>query len=131
MKTEQDLEQDILFPTEKSVQIKGETFVIKPFTIKQTSLVIKRAGDLIPLLVQLVNEKNNSNVDIIKIIALLEGGIDTLIEIISIVLGCKQETIEELNNDEFLRLCETIYTINHDFFENTLKKTLDRVLNNK
>lgn len=125
-KTITDKELEILFGDKASeVVIVDTTYPIYPFNMRQTALVVKKLGALIPIIATHVDADGGLDLSPTMLVGLLSESMDGVMEIVADVLKRDITYVESLDQDSFLQVVLEIIKVNRSFFEQRVKVTLE------
>lgn len=125
-KTITDKELEILFGGEVGeVEILNKTYKFYPFNVKQTSIVMKKIGVLIPILGNYVDTNGNLNLPETTLVGIITDSFDSIVEVVAMILKRDVEWVECLDMDTLIKVLIEIIRVNKSFFEKRVKGTVE------
>jgi hypothetical protein len=117
-------ELEILYPTGIDVTLHGEVFNIRPFKLGHITLVLKTVQQIIdPIKKAQITGNVNDPMVIMAILA--ETG-DDLINLLSKILDRPVEFVNDLEQDESVKLISALIEVNKDFFSKRVQPILKK-----
>lgn len=125
-KTISEKELEILFGDNVGkVEILNKEYPIYPFNVKQTAMVVKELGMLLPILSSNVDENGIVQLTQGVLIGLITESIDSVVKIVAEVLKLDVAFVEQLDIDSLIRTVLEIIRVNKSFFEQRVRSTLE------
>jgi hypothetical protein len=116
----QEKEMQFLFP-EHEVELAGQTFTIKPFSLYQTSIVAKNLKGVFSF-------KLFTNLQDIDLGELFGENYEGFRKIIAMVYDIPEKTVDQFDIDTAIKAISEILYVNKDFFSKTVENTLTKAM---
>lgn len=117
---------DVLFPEGKTVEVQGESLVIKPYTFGQIAKVSKLAYPIIAALVDTgllrsdtVDGKTHFSVAndwMLRIVEIMGIGGEDLLQLVALSVGKPRVWLDSIQLDEGVSITQSVIEVNSDFF---------------
>jgi hypothetical protein len=116
-----DKENDLttLFPAPVAVEVRGESLNILPLKVGQIPPLMRALGPA---------ARDMFNGETIDWLLLLERHSDSVIDALAIAIGKPRTWMDALPPSDLLRLARAVLEINRDFFTQSVKPELDRMM---
>jgi len=123
-KTITDKELEILFGETGSVDVLGTEYKIYPFNAKQTGIVIKKIGILVPILGNHVDPTGQVTIPTPALIGILTESWDAVLEIVAMMMKVDVEYVEQLDLATVIEVVLEIIRVNRSFFGERVEAVL-------
>lgn len=123
-KTITDKELEILFGEAGKVEVLNKEYKIYPFNAKQTGIVIKKIGILVPILGNHVDPAGNVTIPTPVLIGILTESWDAVLDIVAMMMKVDVEYVEQLDLDTIIQVVLEIIRVNRSFFGERVEATL-------